>query len=1150
MQEQLTIFASILIVAKNELQHLLRSLPMVLSQDVEFPYEVIVVDSGSTDGSLELIEGLRQSDARLKLIQISPEDFHHARTRNLAVSAARGNYVVFLGGDAVPVDSVWLQKLTAPLVRNGQVAATFGRQIARPEADWANRARISFNYPRQRRKRGETRMTSRERHFFSTVNCCIDVEKAGVPLFDERLPVDEDIGLSRRLVDASWMIDYVPAAAVEHSHNYSIRQMFKRSFDNGVIYEDLGAFNGADRTVARDGLRYLQKGLSTIGARPLALMHFLLFFAASTFGLLLGMNWRRLPRSWGRRLSTYGVTSSAARDAPDEHANGGGQRRSRRRAPSRDKWMTRWLPIGVTAMTVLGLVAFALVRRPAETVPLPTGSLYPGGAVVARNFPVVPDNTYTVTISGSGALELHGAATAVVREGHPVIFRAREAGLTVVPVGGVSNVDITLGSDAPAVFPGTPPTETSGVIRARVAIAGCHASGLGAALELGRAGVSTVMVCSEHVAGGMLTAGQIGFVDGSPIQNWLERPNALPSNGSIPQNSAWALTGGVWKDLRDAIAQQSGMTSAVDTLRYEPRFARAAVEDLLKRRPSVRVLYGTRVSRVQTQVDAGSKSLISATTTGETPATIFADYWVDGSDGGDLVALAGLPYASGDENGTREGNDIVQEYAYRWTAVESDTGLYPRNPPDYYRVFKEDLDSFVQHIWPSYRDTYAIPAGSSWAVHPFRLEGAQGRLTGSPSDVIQLPTTGLAPSGSPVEKWDVNGSMNDIGSFLIARALRTDNVVAALFARYSLKNPYGPTDSDIHHEWANLTYVQDRAPALTGDDRDLLVEKIKGAVKAKALSFLYYIRSGDMQARLRQQPGGNNLTVRAGWSIDNQIGTSDGMPELIYQREGRRVEGEYRLTIYDLDPSFDSDYLRPDKTAQTQPTYFDDGIVVGDYNSDIHRTALRAPDPFFLPWPKQLPFGSIVPRDTTRLLVGSAISADRRSYSAFRLDPIRLMTGGAIGAAIELAIDRGTARFQEIDHLALRERLADSYQATAFYRFAPSIDRSGWRGLELSAAVQRLIARGWLPNALPSRATDLGRIPDVNAPLNGASGNALWDFVRTRPNAPNTVPWTTSFAALAASPLSVLTGLESSRDATVGDAIVWLAARLSVTTSK
>jgi hypothetical protein len=160
------------------------------------------------------------------------------------------------------------------------------------------------------------------------------------------------------------------------------------------------------------------------------------------------------------------------------------------------------------------------------------------------------------------------------------------------------------------------------------------------------------------------------------------------------------------------------------------------------------------------------------------------------------------------------------------------------------------------------------------------------------------------------------------------------------------------------------------------------------------------------------------------------------------------------------------------------------------------------------------------------------------------------MTGGAIGAAIELAIDRGTARFQEIDHLALRERLADSYQATAFYRFAPSIDRSGWRGLELSAAVQRLIARGWLPNALPSRATDLGRIPDVNAPLNGASGNALWDFVRTRPNAPNTVPWTTSFAALAASPLSVLTGLESSRDATVGDAIVWLAARLSVTTSK
>lgn len=789
------------------------------------------------------------------------------------------------------------------------------------------------------------------------------------------------------------------------------------------------------------------------------------------------------------------------------------------------------------ALIVGGL---SLVRYQSDQLTTAPQNLFanPAGPA-AQDVAVQPGMPYSVRVEGPGAVALYGAVSAIATRGHPVSFVALSKVLSVAPAGPVTSIVISPGLD---VVPASasPPTQTENQIHASVAVIGCHAGGLGAAVTFGRLGLSTVMTCAESTPGGMLTAGQIGFVDGSPIQAWQDTPGFIARNGQIPANSAWSTTSGAWLTIRQAIAAEVG-SDLRSTLRYEPRVAARAIGKLLAELRSVRVL--TLTSVVAAQLTTGGNQLESVAVSGGFTGTISADYWIDGTDAGDLVGIVGLPYRSGEDDGSAGGNDRVMDYAYRWTAQENDAGLFPVNPPMYYSINKEDLDAFVTHIWPTYRADFGLPDGVAWQVHPFRLQNAQGRLSGDPKDGVQTLPTGEAIAGKPVEIWDVNGSLNEAGSFLISRMLFTNPAVTALFARYGQKNPYGPSSSALY-EWANLTFVQDRAGLLPAD-RQFLIERIKEAVRAKASAALYYIRSGDMLDRLRKQPGAQNVTLRSHWSIDNQLGTSDGLPELIYQREGRRIVGEYEVLITDLDPSYVSD-VAADRVAHTPPVYFNDAVVVGDYNSDIHRTVGRAPDVFALPWPKQLPLRALIPRGTAGIAVTSAISADRRAYSAFRLDPIRVMTGGALAVVVQQALLAGTKRLQDLSPIKFRDALAWDYHSSAYYKWAPRLDLRGGRlvDLELGVSVQRLLAAGWLTHEFTNNPGDGTGAPNADSPLTGSRGAALWDLVKAQDGLPQRAPWNTNPASPAVTALSSLTGTPATGDARVADAMIWLAARL------
>lgn len=114
---------SVVIPVKNESAGLAACLQGVLSQTIAVE-EIIVIDSGSTDGTQEIARRY----PKVRLIEIPPSEFNHGDTRNLGVRAAVGEFVVFTVGDARPLADDWIEQLLGGF-RDEDVVAVSGSQV-------------------------------------------------------------------------------------------------------------------------------------------------------------------------------------------------------------------------------------------------------------------------------------------------------------------------------------------------------------------------------------------------------------------------------------------------------------------------------------------------------------------------------------------------------------------------------------------------------------------------------------------------------------------------------------------------------------------------------------------------------------------------------------------------------------------------------------------------------------------------------------------------------------------------------------------------------------------------------------------------------------------------------------------------------------
>jgi GT2 family glycosyltransferase len=203
-----------------------------------FDLDIVVVDSGSTDATLEIA---RSRDTRI--INLPPGDFDYSRALNLGIEQVGGDLLVSLSAHAIPVDDQWLQRMTA-VFEDPRVAGASSRQVPWPDAPWQEVHRLAHQFGDAGRIYAQP--NGQEIVFSNAASVIRRSVWRDHPFI---LPAAEDLEWAQRVVAAGWTIVYEPATAVYHSHYEDARAQALRMIDINRVPDAEAAPRTRVRTV-------------------------------------------------------------------------------------------------------------------------------------------------------------------------------------------------------------------------------------------------------------------------------------------------------------------------------------------------------------------------------------------------------------------------------------------------------------------------------------------------------------------------------------------------------------------------------------------------------------------------------------------------------------------------------------------------------------------------------------------------------------------------------------------------------------------------------------------------------------------------------------------------------------------------------------
>lgn len=219
---------SAVIRTKNEAHWLPVTVEAIRRQQVQ-PSEVIIVDSGSTDGTLQTVVGV----PGIRVVTMPPEAFSFGRALNVGFREAQGMYVACLSAHAVPADNTWLSAFLEA-IQDPRTAGVYGRQLPQPDACPPVRRDLLTYYGAEKRIQALP-----DDHFFSNANALVRRDLWQRFPFDEDLTGCEDQLWARSVLAAEFQIVYVPEAAVYHSHNESLGGVYRRAYREALAWRML-----------------------------------------------------------------------------------------------------------------------------------------------------------------------------------------------------------------------------------------------------------------------------------------------------------------------------------------------------------------------------------------------------------------------------------------------------------------------------------------------------------------------------------------------------------------------------------------------------------------------------------------------------------------------------------------------------------------------------------------------------------------------------------------------------------------------------------------------------------------------------------------------------------------------------------------------
>ena len=292
---------SVVIPTYNGRADLERLLPMLFAQRVEFPFEVICIDSSSTDGTWEIL-----NEYEVKRYRIPQGEFNHGGTRNLGISKSRGEVVILMTQDAIPADENWM----AAMVRNyaaSDVAGVYCRQLPRADGSLLPKlesvVRITgMDQRRESRLKDHSdyhnKSPSEKWNLCNFDDICSSVRRTVWELFPFRsVNFAEDLDWSKRVFEAGYTIIFEPEAKVIHSHDRTFAYEFKRSFVTWDAVESLFGREG-------DGYGFI-RALGSIAHAPLSLRKAYSQMSDTTFSERIRAYYLIAARALGRAFYNY-----------------------------------------------------------------------------------------------------------------------------------------------------------------------------------------------------------------------------------------------------------------------------------------------------------------------------------------------------------------------------------------------------------------------------------------------------------------------------------------------------------------------------------------------------------------------------------------------------------------------------------------------------------------------------------------------------------------------------------------------------------------------------------------------------------------------------------------------------------------------------
>lgn len=196
--------------------------------------ELIVVDSGSTDGTVDFARA-----AGARVYEIPAEEFNHGATRDFGIARTSGEYVILMVQDAIPRDLDLIGNILRPF-EDPEVAGVYARQLPQPNADLLTKRNLN-TWLTGRTHREVRKIESLEWYeslspmakylFCNFDNVCSAIRKS---VWEHhkfgKINFGEDIDWAERVLKSGYAIAYEPSAVVIHSHDRPLSYEYKRTY--------------------------------------------------------------------------------------------------------------------------------------------------------------------------------------------------------------------------------------------------------------------------------------------------------------------------------------------------------------------------------------------------------------------------------------------------------------------------------------------------------------------------------------------------------------------------------------------------------------------------------------------------------------------------------------------------------------------------------------------------------------------------------------------------------------------------------------------------------------------------------------------------------------------------------------------------------